>query len=133
MCKRSDPFQEDEQHLHSITMRFWHEAANEMKDLFPVIIVFDSCRIIISHTTNKRWLSVLCVASQRCCSLKVSSGSGRSRKNFFRRAAIWTGLSSNRLTDSASRSMISVSSFKRRILPFFRKMPSIDMSGCKCK
>jgi len=66
---------------------------------------------------------------KRWNSLNVMSGSGRSRRNFLSKAASWTGLSSDRLTEPESRSSASVRSLSRRMLPFLRKMPSIDMSA----
>lgn len=77
---------------------------------------------------ERRYADVLCDAIYKRCSLNVINGSGRSRRNFFSSAASCTGLSDDKSTVEASRSMTSVSSFSRLILPFFRKMPSTDMS-----
>lgn len=60
--------------------------------------------------------------------MNVRRGSGSSRKNFLRRAASWTALSCVRSTDEGSRSIASVSSLRRLIFPFFRNIPSTDIS-----
>lgn len=73
-------------------------------------------------------INALCEAMNSLCSLNVIRGSGKSLRNFFRRAASWTGLSSDKSTDEGSRSMASVRSLSLLILPFFLKIPSIDIS-----
>ena len=61
----------------------------------------------------------------------MSNGSGNSRRNFLRRAATWTGFSSSSDGAWACLSNASANSFSRRMLPFFRKTPSTDMSICR--
>lgn len=83
---------------------------------------------VLPHLNKLFSRYVHCAAINNRCSLNVIRGSGKSRRNFLSKAASWTGLSCERSTDDGSRSMASVRSLSRLILPFFRKIPSIDIS-----
>ena len=65
--------------------------------------------------------SILCVAVNRLCSLKVSSGSGISRRNFFSNAASCTGLSWDKSTDEGSRSIAAEDRRKLRAVHKYRR------------